>query len=202
MALSKDKYIVYHGIKLSDNSCIANCEIETFANDPVVVRPGRIWFNSSEKVFKYSGLTETNQVVIKSFSDYAGLTQFIDNLMSNAPGHGANMIGYEGISTPTINIPSSSIKETLDTLVNELSTLKSNMNNLVIIDEYVCNQEFNYIIDLTKRAYSKSKLLVLINGLEQHQESYNLYQDANRSIVEIPYIFLDDKVKIINFELV
>lgn len=201
MALNKDKYIIYHGIKLAENSSIVNCEIESLSVDPVPVRIGRVWYNTTDKVFKYSGLDDENQVIIKSFDDFAGLNEFISNLISSGPGKGASMIGYEGIINTFLSIPPGSIKDTLDILTTELGILKNSLNNLVVVDQFIITQDGPNTVTLSKAANDKNKLLVLINGLEQGENDYSLTTINNQSTLSFDLIYNGDKVKVVNFEI-
>ena len=65
---------VYHGITLASNSWIENLVIEKFAADPVPVEAGRIWFNTTDKVFRQSTLNEGGAVVVKTFATVEELT--------------------------------------------------------------------------------------------------------------------------------
>lgn len=65
--MSSTNFPVFHGISLAANSWIENATFEVLTTDPVPVGPGRIWFNATEKTFKYSGLNATGAVVVRSF---------------------------------------------------------------------------------------------------------------------------------------
>ena len=65
---------VYHGITLASNSWIENLVIEKFTADPVPVEAGRIWFNTTDKVFRQSTLNEGGAVVVKTFATVDELT--------------------------------------------------------------------------------------------------------------------------------
>jgi len=59
----------FHGIALANNSTAENFFFERLAIDPVVTVAGRLWFNTAEKVFKYSSLNALGAVVVKSITD-------------------------------------------------------------------------------------------------------------------------------------
>jgi hypothetical protein len=69
MTLSKDNYIIHHGIELAEKSCIVNCEIESLAQDPEVIRVGRIWYNLTENKIKYSKLDDDDNVIVQTFGE-------------------------------------------------------------------------------------------------------------------------------------
>lgn len=60
---------IFHGISLADNSWIENLHVEVLDADPVPLAAGRLWFNSADKVFKYSGLDATGAVIVRTFKD-------------------------------------------------------------------------------------------------------------------------------------
>jgi len=60
-----NKYIKFHGIKLADNSVIESLRIEQVAADPTPASAGRLWYNTTEKVFKFSSLDGSDQVVVR-----------------------------------------------------------------------------------------------------------------------------------------
>jgi hypothetical protein len=201
MPLNKDKYIIYHGIKLAENSSIVNCEIESLSADPFPTRIGRVWYNTTDKVFKYSGLDQSNQIIIKSFDDFGGLTTFIQDLVSTDPGKGANIIGYEGNINTFLTIPPGTIKDSLDVITTELGILKNSLNNLVVVDQFVITQDGPNTVTLSKVANDKNKLMVLINGLEQGETDYQLTTNNNQSQISFDLIYNNDKVKVVNFEI-
>ena len=60
---------VFHGITLAANAYVENLNLEILSTDPTPVAAGRVWFNSVEKVVKYSALDSTGAVVVKTISD-------------------------------------------------------------------------------------------------------------------------------------
>tara|TARA_B100001094_G_scaffold181829_1_gene176196 strand:+ start:12293 stop:15394 length:3102 start_codon:yes stop_codon:yes gene_type:complete len=60
-----NKYIKFHGIKLADNSVIESLRIEQVAADPTPAAAGRLWYNTTQKVFKFSSLDGSDQVVVR-----------------------------------------------------------------------------------------------------------------------------------------
>jgi hypothetical protein len=63
----------YHGITLANNSWIENAHFERLTADPVPVQPGRVWFNTTEKKFKFSGLNAGGSVIVYTFATAAEL---------------------------------------------------------------------------------------------------------------------------------
>jgi trimeric autotransporter adhesin len=59
---------VYHGITLAENSWVENFHVEILTSDPVPLTAGRVWYNSTDKVFRQSTLNEGGAVVVKTFA--------------------------------------------------------------------------------------------------------------------------------------
>lgn len=75
-------YPIYYGIKLGQGSYIENAHFEVLGEDPVPVSAGRIWFNSTEKLFKYSSLVAGGAVVVRAFASAEGLATEITTLQT------------------------------------------------------------------------------------------------------------------------
>jgi len=64
----------FHGITLAGNAFIENLHMERLVADPVPVSAGRLWFNTTDKVIKYSGLDAGGAVVIEVIATGASAT--------------------------------------------------------------------------------------------------------------------------------
>ncbi len=80
----------FHGISLAANSWVENLVIEQLAADPVPVGPGRVWYNTTDKVFRQSTLDGNGGVIVRTFStgeelaaSVASLTGSIATLTTN-----------------------------------------------------------------------------------------------------------------------
>lgn len=60
---------VFHGITLAANAYVENLHLEILSSDPMPVAAGRLWFNSTDKVVRYSALDSTGAVVIRTIKD-------------------------------------------------------------------------------------------------------------------------------------
>ena len=58
-----------HGLTIAQNGYIENMVCESLASDPSVVEAGRLWFNETEKLFKFSTLNGGGSVVVRSIKD-------------------------------------------------------------------------------------------------------------------------------------
>jgi hypothetical protein len=78
-------YPIFHGIKLAANAKIENLHVEMLAADPVPAAAGRIWFNTTDRVFRQSSLAVGGAVVVKTFLTEEDLTaQIGDELAAEA----------------------------------------------------------------------------------------------------------------------
>lgn len=73
----------FHGIALANNSTADNFHFERLAADPVVVSAGRVWFNTAQKLFKFSGLDTEGNVTVNVFSSGSDMTATIAALQAS-----------------------------------------------------------------------------------------------------------------------
>jgi len=201
---NKNQYILFNGIELSAGTSIINCHIENLDQDPPIIESaGRIWYNSSEKNFKYSTLDSSDNYTIQVFPDFSELATFINSLASTSSGEGSNLVGYEGIVTTSVTIPPTTIKNAVDILAQEIDIIKNNqgINGLISVDEFIIQEDGESQLQLSKISTSKNSLTVLINGLIQYDDDYILETVNNISTISLSNLFIDDKIRVINFEL-
>lgn len=106
-----------HGIELAQNSNIKNAVIETLAADPVTVLAGRLWLNSTSKLWKVG--TEAGVTKILATQDM--ITALETALASTSSGtSGSGLVGYEGY--PTM-VGAGTVKSTFDFIIGEIATL-------------------------------------------------------------------------------
>lgn len=73
----------FHGLELSLNGVAKNFTFETLAADPLPLKAGRCWINSTTKAFKYSALDAGGAVVVRSFADAESMTASIQSLTND-----------------------------------------------------------------------------------------------------------------------
>ncbi len=73
---------VYHGITLAQNAYIENLNVEILATDPSPVSAGRIWYNSTAKVFKQSTLDGTGAVVVRTYATKEELDAAVSDIVT------------------------------------------------------------------------------------------------------------------------
>lgn len=75
-------YVKFHGLKLADNSFVENMRIEQVTSDPTPTEPGRLWYNTTDKVFKYSSLDSGGAVITHQAVSLSELTTEVNTLNS------------------------------------------------------------------------------------------------------------------------
>lgn len=73
---------IFHGITLAANSYVENLHVEQLASDPVPALPGRVWYNTTDKVWKQSTLDAGGAVVVRSFATVENLTAAVASINS------------------------------------------------------------------------------------------------------------------------
>jgi len=184
--LSKDKYIVYHGIELAKDSSIVNCSIEILLKDPSKsnLTPGRLWYNITDRVMRYSSLDLENNIIIIPIQN---LNNFISLLQSE---NGTDLIGFVGSENDNFVLHPNNLTKTIDIIASEISNINQIINKKVNYFEAVSTGIV--ILNLDFQVTNPNNLRVLINGLEQYSDDYNL-KDLYQ--IEI-YLYNEDRVKI------
>lgn len=90
---------IFHGIALAENSWIENLNVEVLVADPVPVGPGRLWFNSTDKVFKYSGLDATGGVIVRTFKDAESAAAELASVQAAIAAEASRATAAEGVLT-------------------------------------------------------------------------------------------------------
>lgn len=72
----------FHGINLAANAWIANATVESLSSDPTAATAGRIWYNSTSKLLKFSSLDGGGAVVVQTMASGADVQAALDSLAS------------------------------------------------------------------------------------------------------------------------
>lgn len=59
---------IFHGITLAANAYLENLVVEKLAVDPSSVEAGRVWYNTTDKVFRQSTLDASGAVIVRTFA--------------------------------------------------------------------------------------------------------------------------------------
>ena len=142
---------VYHGITLAQNAYIENLNVEILASDPVPVAAGRIWYNSTNKVFKQSTLDGTGAVIVRTFGTKEELdaavnsvvtalaanvatlnTTIASNISSNVSTLRSDINSYITANVSTINGRiDTEVGNIVTALSANVSTLRSDVNSYI-----------------------------------------------------------------------
>lgn len=128
------KFPRHHGIRLAKGeSWFENLVIESLSSDPTIEKEGRIWHNSTENVYKGSFDDGTGGYTIKVFSTSDDLLNYITFLSS---GEGAANIGFDGHTSSGWAVPSGTLADTLDTIINKIASVEaSGSDGIYMYDE-------------------------------------------------------------------
>jgi len=111
-------YVKFHGLKLADNSTIENLKIERLTADPTPTEAGRLWYNETSKVFKFSSLDAGGAVITTTAATLSDLSTEVATLNTS-------------ISNETT--ARSNADTTLQTNIDNLQTTVGNRTATVII---------------------------------------------------------------------
>lgn len=73
----------FHGIRLAASSFITNLVAEPLVADPLPITGGRLWFNTVQKVIKYSVYDAGGAVIVKTINDAEGAAAALSQLQSD-----------------------------------------------------------------------------------------------------------------------
>jgi hypothetical protein len=119
---------LFGGIELAGSGQFKNLVVEQLDQDPVVQTAGRVWFNTTDKVFKCSVLetvenedgTTSEKVVTKVIGTAEDLKKFTEDLNSNENGEGSALIGFSGKTGPNgkFSVPAEDLETALKAIVD------------------------------------------------------------------------------------
>lgn len=134
------RYIKFHGLELADNSVIENLRIERLASDPTPSQPGRLWYNTTDKVFKFSSLDSGGAVIVHQAVSLSELTDEINTVNAS--------IAAETSARTTAD---SNLQTQIDDLETELTTTEAAISFTVTNNgttEYLIDGDANLTLKL------------------------------------------------------
>jgi len=121
----------YHGITLAANSYVENLVVEKLAFDPVPVEAGRIWFNTTDKVFRQSSLDGVGAVTVFTFSTLEDLTAAVATEQTRAQAAEASLASAISAETSARQAADATLTSNLNAEItratNAESTLQANI---------------------------------------------------------------------------
>lgn len=100
---------IFHGITLASNAFIENLVVEKLAADPTPVEAGRVWYNTTDKVFRQSTLDTNGAVIVRTFATAEDLAAEIARaeaaegvLASNLASEISRATAAEGVLTSNL----------------------------------------------------------------------------------------------------
>ena len=137
----------------------APLHLEIRTEDPIIdsnSEEARLWFNTTEKVLKYTFLNpETETIEISSLGSGSSLpsdlNEFIKKLSDTNSPSGAELVGVEELVSNNehgiqITIPAGTLKESLLNILNNVTKINENFVTYCFNkNEYIVNHELNSI---------------------------------------------------------
>jgi len=93
---------VFHGITLAANAYVENLNLEILSADPSPVAAGRVWFNSTDKVVRYSSLNSSGAVVVRTIKDAESAATELAAVQASVAAEAARATAAEGVLTSSV----------------------------------------------------------------------------------------------------
>lgn len=122
-----------HGLTIAQNGYIENMVCESVSSDPSVVEAGRLWFNETEKLFKFSTLNAGGGVVVKAIKDKEDYDTLVSNLAAQAADDsGAHIVGYDGQAGAQgdFSVTAGTVAAALDAIVSAIDQNTSEIDDI------------------------------------------------------------------------
>ena len=113
----------FHGISLANNSWIENAHFERLSADPVPASAGRIWFNTTDKKLKFSGIDGTGAVQVYAFASATELAAALAEAKAYTDTAKQEILG---------GIP----PETLNTITEIATALENNPDIVTVLRQF------------------------------------------------------------------
>lgn len=164
------RYVKFHGLELADNSFIENLRIERLASDPTPSEPGRLWYNTTDKVFKFSSLDTNGAVIVHEAASAQDLADEV-----------ATINAAIAAETSARSNSDSNLQSQIDQLDADITTADAGVNLAVTNNgstEYLIDGDANPTLQLTPGITYRFSLQ--ISG-----HPFHIVEDpANRSTTE------------------
>jgi hypothetical protein len=129
-------YVKAHGLTIAANGYVQNLVVESFTNATEPVSPpdaGRIWFNTTAKVFKITELDGGGAVIKRTIATLEELQAYINSVAaqtSNASG--ASLVGYDGQTgtNAQFSLSAAAVDASLDSIVIKIDDLAQDLADL------------------------------------------------------------------------
>lgn len=122
-------FIKVHGMQIAAGGHIKNSVIESLAVDPTSPNAGRIWVNTTDKLFRMATLDADGvTVIIRAFATKEALDAFIASLSATTTdASGAKLIGYDGQvgANAKFSVAAGTLDGALDSIVSGIDTLEN-----------------------------------------------------------------------------
>ena len=205
----------FGGVEIAENGYVKNLVVENLSSDPVSIVPGKLWYNSSENMFKACVVetdddgNETN--VVKTFESKEEFDAFVAKLASTIAGEGSALVGYAGHAgaNGVVSVQEGTLEASLNTIVDAIdgnaqaisdnaastseadAALQSELDTtqagagLAEDGSYTADSAASYIADATTLADADSKLDA---ALKAEEEARIASDDALASDIATNYL--------------
>jgi len=103
----------FHDVTLANGATINNAHFERLISDPVPIQPGRIWFNTTDRAFRYSSLDVGGAITVHSFADAASLIASVTALQTSLTTEINNRIAGDAAEVTARSAAVTSLTEAL-----------------------------------------------------------------------------------------
>lgn len=122
-----------HGLTIAQNGYIENMVCESLSSDPSVVEAGRLWFNETEKLFKFSTLDGGGGVIVRAIKDKEDYDALVADLAAQTvDDSGAHSVGYDGQagSNGDFTVTAGTVAAALDAIVSAIDQNASDIDDI------------------------------------------------------------------------
>lgn len=130
---------IFHGIALADNSWIENLHVERLVADPVPLAAGRVWYNTTDKAFRFSHLNASGAVIVRTFQDAESAQAALSALQTDLTAEVTRAQSAEAALDAKIDATKAELlggipPATLDTITELAAALRDNPDIVNVIE--------------------------------------------------------------------